>query len=275
MSADRETNHHMTHHDIALLLADAADEVEIGIAPTQALIRGGRRRRARRWAVAAATTLVAAGSTGALALTGLPGDQDRAAPPATQPAVTETATPFQPQSRVTLAAGTDGGKKWQVTLDVWPAPVDVRDARSLMKAMAEYGEAPVGVKTPAELVGKSAYFIHRGTGENSIGWEHLILQGLTEEGDTVSGKDANAVAFPLTPTGEGPDRLVIGYVAKTVQRVACTWKDGTKTEVRRGPADAGINDDEPTIRTTESSPYNWFVCLAPQGTAYKSAEVTG
>ena len=35
MSADRETNHGMTSHDmthtdIALLLADAADEVEIG-----------------------------------------------------------------------------------------------------------------------------------------------------------------------------------------------------------------------------------------------------
>ncbi|MFB7508308.1 hypothetical protein ACFC0P_33555, partial [Streptomyces broussonetiae] len=60
MSADRD-NHgtaEMTQTDIALLLADAADEVEIGIAPVQAVIRGGRRRRARRWAVAAATALV-------------------------------------------------------------------------------------------------------------------------------------------------------------------------------------------------------------------------
>ncbi|MGW0580704.1 hypothetical protein ACWD25_33225, partial [Streptomyces sp. NPDC002920] len=68
MSADRENheekNHEMTHHDIALLLADAADEVEIGIAPTQALIRGGRRRKARRWAVGAGVALVVAGSTG-------------------------------------------------------------------------------------------------------------------------------------------------------------------------------------------------------------------
>ncbi|MFD0445221.1 hypothetical protein ACFQ10_26725 [Streptomyces indonesiensis] len=50
----------MTQHDIALLLADAADEVKIGIAPAQALIRGGRRRKARRWAVVATTTLVVA-----------------------------------------------------------------------------------------------------------------------------------------------------------------------------------------------------------------------
>ncbi|MDQ0683441.1 hypothetical protein QFZ56_002404 [Streptomyces achromogenes] len=40
MGAERETNHDMAAHDIAFLLAAAADEVEIGIAPTQALIRG-------------------------------------------------------------------------------------------------------------------------------------------------------------------------------------------------------------------------------------------
>ncbi|MFF5184808.1 hypothetical protein ACFY30_13640 [Streptomyces sp. NPDC000345] len=275
MSADRETNHDMTQHDIALLLADAADEVEIGIAPTQALIRGGRRRKARRWAVAAAVVVVVAGSTGALAVTGLPGDGDRAAPLATQPALTETPTPFQPSSRITLATGTDGGKEWRVVLDVWPAPLDARDARSLMDAMAEYGEAPAGVNTPAELVGKSAYFVHRGIGEDSTGWGNVTLQGLTTEGDTMTGEDVDTVAFPLTPTAGGPDRLVLGYVAKTVQQVTCTWKDGTTTEVRKVPADADVNSDELTIRTTEDSPYNWFVCLAPQGTEYKSAKVTG
>lgn len=70
MSADRETNHDMaTHTDIALLLAEAADEVEIGIA----LPGGGPRRwrrKARRWALAAAAALVIAGSTGTLALAG-------------------------------------------------------------------------------------------------------------------------------------------------------------------------------------------------------------
>ncbi|MER5828915.1 hypothetical protein ABT086_43740, partial [Streptomyces mirabilis] len=70
MSADRETNHDMTHRDIAFLLADAADEAEIGIAPYQAVVRGGRRRKARRWALAAAAALVIAGSTGTLALAG-------------------------------------------------------------------------------------------------------------------------------------------------------------------------------------------------------------
>lgn len=49
MSADRETNHDMTHRDIAFLLADAADEAEIGIAPT------------RRWSAVAAAARPAAG----------------------------------------------------------------------------------------------------------------------------------------------------------------------------------------------------------------------
>lgn len=74
MSADRERNHDMSDSDIALLLADATDEVEIGIAPYEAVIRGGRRRRARRWAVAAATALVLAGSSATLAVAGLPGE---------------------------------------------------------------------------------------------------------------------------------------------------------------------------------------------------------
>ena len=68
MSGDRETNHDMTydeaHADIALLLADAADEVEVGAAPYQAVVRGGRRRKTRRWAVAAVAAAVIAGSTG-------------------------------------------------------------------------------------------------------------------------------------------------------------------------------------------------------------------
>lgn len=71
MSANRETDHDMASDtDIAFLLAEAADEVEIGTAPYQAVLRGGRRRKARRWATAAAAALVIAGSTGTLALAG-------------------------------------------------------------------------------------------------------------------------------------------------------------------------------------------------------------
>ncbi|MGW2047027.1 hypothetical protein ACWCPF_17885 [Streptomyces sp. NPDC001858] len=265
----------MTQPDIAVLLAEAADEVEIGIAPTQALIRGGRRRRARRWAVATATALVVAGSTGALAAGGLPGGGgERVTPSATQPAVTGTSS-SQPTSRVTLWSGTDGGKEWKVTLDVWPAPVDVPDAQALMNAMAEYGEFPTAATTAADLVGKSAYFVRRGAEANGVAWEHVTLHGLTGAGDTLSGKAMDAFAVPVDPAAEGPDRLVIGHVAKTARQVTCVWKDGTKTEVGRAPSNAvGNGETGPALRTADGSPYAWFACLAPQGTEYESAEVT-
>ncbi|WP_319191755.1 hypothetical protein [Streptomyces sp. AK04-3B] len=274
MGADRETNHDMAAHDIAFLLAGAADGVEIGIAPTQALIRGGRRRRARRWAVAAATALVVVGSTGALAVTGLPGgDGDRATPAVTE-RVTETPTPFQPHNRVTLASGTDGGQEWRVTLDVWPAPIDVQDARATMNAMAEYDQFPAGVGTAADLVGKSAYFVHRSIGEEATARTVMALHGLTGKGDALSGEKVYALAYRLGAYGEKSERLVIGQVAKTARQVTCTWKNGTKTVIDRVPATTGVRADAPTVRTVDSSPYNWFVCLAPRGTEYASAEVT-
>ncbi|CAL2055856.1 hypothetical protein [Streptomyces murinus] len=45
--------HGMAQDRIALLLADAAQEIETGPAPVAAVVRGGRRRRARRWAATA------------------------------------------------------------------------------------------------------------------------------------------------------------------------------------------------------------------------------
>jgi hypothetical protein len=63
-------------------------------------------------------------------------------------------------------------------------------------------------------------------------------------------------------------------VAKTAREVTCTWKNGTTTVVHRSTDDASLNEGELDIRTAAGSPVDWFVCLAPQGTAYKSVEVT-
>jgi hypothetical protein len=120
-----------------------------------------------------------------------------------------------------------------------------------------------------------AYFVHRSIAEGGGVLEQPTLQGPAGKADTMSGKDIEAAAVPLAVASEGPHRLVIGHVAKTVRQVTCTWKDGTTTEVGRAPANGDINSDEPAIRTVEGSPYNWFVCLAPKGTEYKSVEVTG
>ncbi|MFJ8080845.1 hypothetical protein ACIQ6Y_09435 [Streptomyces sp. NPDC096205] len=284
MSAEREFEHGMTDRDITQLLADAASEVEIGIAPTQALIRGGRRRRARRWAIAAVTAVVVAGSTGALAVTGLPGGEDREVTPATQPPTPRPPLVVEPE-QTTLATGTDGGRPWKVVLNVWPAPKDELEAVATLEAMAEFGDFPGDIRRPEDLIGKSAYFLHGGIEKTDRALAGITAGGLTTEADRMSGTDLESVAAPLDRETEHRRRLVIGHVAKTAQEVTCTWKDGSSTVLPKAVAHVtGEHDingtrgtaetDVPAIRTADGSPYSWFVCLAPQGTAYKSAKVT-
>ncbi|MFI2435637.1 hypothetical protein [Streptomyces sp. NPDC018693] len=270
MSADRETNHVMSHDDITHLLADAADQVEIGIAPTQAVIRGGRRRRARRWAIAAVTSVVVTASTGALAVTGLPGGDDghRVTPTATS--LSDT---FQPATTVTLATGSDGGRPWKLSVDAWPAPGDVEEAQALLNAMRSHGEEPAEVDEPSDLLGRSAYFVRLSLDEpRALG--RVVLKGVTTESDAHSGDDLVAHAKSLDDPAD-PHRLVIGRVAETAQRVTCTWKDGTTTEVRRAELDRETGTNTLAIRSVVNSPYDWFVCLAPQGTEFRDAKVTG
>jgi hypothetical protein len=277
MSADRETNHDMTHsshRDISLLLADAADEVEIGIAPYQAVVRGGRRRKARRWTVAAAAALVIAGSTGSLALAGAldGGGKDRGVV-ATQPPAEERHV-YEPQ-RTTLASGTDQGKEWRVIVDVWGAPRDKLEAQGQLDMMAEraYGTRPA-VSSAKELVGKGWVFVHLGVGDD---WA-TVVQGEVQKDDSLSGTDIQAYSMPLEADGSeragASQRLVIGKVAPTAQRVTCTWDDGTTTDATRpAPGTDVSTDDTPTIRPVEGSQPNWFMCLAPEGVAYESVEV--
>ncbi|MFE2712897.1 hypothetical protein ACFXKI_13105 [Streptomyces mirabilis] len=276
MSADRETNHDMTHRDIAFLLAEAADEAEIGIAPYQAVVRGGRRRKARRWALAAAAALVIAGSTGTLALAGgLDGDGHRVAPVATQPPTGEERHVYEPQ-RTTLGKGDDGGNDWEVTIDVWGASKDGAEAQRQWTAMEDYGGTPMGARDAEKLIGKAWYFVHARVG----GHTSMVMTGQFEKGDTLSGAEfeAGAIRMPSSESVQpgAPNRLVIGDVAPTARRVTCTWNDGTKTEVPRAPEGAGFGPDfKPYIRPVKGSQPNWFVCVAPEGTSYKSVKVTG
>ncbi|MER6283683.1 hypothetical protein [Streptomyces sviceus] len=264
MSADREKSHDMSDSDIALLLADAADEVEIGIAPYESVLRGGRRRRARRWAVAAATALVLAGSSATLAVAGLPGGDGGQV--ATRPSVTADADPSR-AVRTTLASGTDQGTRWRVLIDVWPAPRDRRQAESQRSAMAERGETPPDARKASDLIGKVTYFVHRAYGDRTT----KVMENTVPESDAMTGTDLMSGSLPLQPDDKADVRLVIGYVAKTAQRVNCVWTNETATVVER--ARSGTAADAQAIRRVEGSPYDWFVCLAPKGTQYKSAEV--
>ena len=266
MSADRKKDHHMSDSDIALLLADAADEVEIGIAPYDAVIRGGRRRRARRWAVAAATALVLAGSSATLAVAGLPGgDAGRVA---TQPSATAGTDPSK-ALRTTLATGTDAGVKWRVLIDVWPAPHDQGQAEAQRAAMALRGQTPPDARTASDLIGRITYFVYRGYGDRTT----KVMENTVVASDTMTGADLMSGSIPLEPGDTKHVRLVIGHVGKTAQRVNCVWTNDTATVVERPPAGAETSTDVAAIRSPEGSPYDWFVCLAPKGTQYKAAEV--
>lgn len=270
MSADREADQDMTHRDIALLLADAADGVEVGIAPTQAVVRGGRRRRARRWAVAAAAALAIVGTTGTVALAGLPGGGGRVEPSAPRPSATPDTLRYQPH-RTELASGTEDGKDWEVYVDVWDAPRDKAQAEAQLTAMGEYkGEWPASVRTAADLVGKSTFFVQRGyEGDTSV-----VIENSVPEGDANVSTDMESGGLGLSPQAKSL-RLVIGRIAKTALEVTCDWKDGTSTVLHRvsGPETDGTLKQG--IRSAEGSPDRWFVCVAPKGTVYKDARVTG
>lgn len=268
MNADRETNHDMTNGDIAFLLAGAADEVEIGIAPYEAVIRGGRRRKARRWAVAAATALVLAGSSATLAVAGLPGGDGTVAPAATQSA-TSAPDLFTP-ARTTLATGTENGKEWRVFIDVWAAPRNEVQAAGQFEAMGEYGDVPGDVTKAAQLIGKSSYVVYFSDGDK----RRKTFEDVFTKDDTMSGTDLQSASIPFGADTDGPERLVIGMVGKKAGQVTCTWEDDTTTEVDRPHDNTEIDTDVPAIRSAEGSPVDWFVCLSPEGTAAKSAAVT-
>ncbi|SFM72544.1 hypothetical protein SAMN04487980_1004343 [Streptomyces sp. cf124] len=274
------TAHDLTYatpveRDIALLLADAAREVEVGMAPYQAVVRGGRRRRARRWAVAAAAAVVIAGTTGTLALAGAPGGGDgggRVVPAAT-PATPEARRMHEPW-RSTLAEGRDQGTVWRVAIDVWEAPRDRGEAARQLAAAGLFGDVPTGVDGAADLVGKSWHFVHLTVGENRT---VTVLDG---EADPFSGTDLEVFATVL-PTGDegagdASKRLVVGQVAPTAQEVRVTWSDGTSVDVRRNRDDGWHADlRNPRIVHPKGALASWFVALAPEGAGYESAKVTG
>ncbi|WP_413754946.1 hypothetical protein [Streptomyces sp. MMBL 11-3] len=106
-----------------------------------------------------------AGSTAAVALTGLSGDGDGKVAPANQP-VTSAEVP-ESHMRTILASGTDTGVPWRVYIDVWKAPADTAEARATLAAMARFGEHPEDVSKASELVGKVARFVHWATGEEA------------------------------------------------------------------------------------------------------------
>lgn len=135
--------------------------------------------------------------------------------------------------------------------------------------MALYGETPPDGGKASELIGNITYFVYRGYGSKTT----KVMENTVPRSDAMTGTDLISGSLPLEPDAKADVRLVVGYVARTTHRVNCTWTNETATVVER--AAAGTGTDVPAIRSPEGSPYDWFVCLAPKGAEYRTAEVIG
>ncbi|MDR3083572.1 MAG: hypothetical protein LBV60_22090 [Streptomyces sp.] len=276
-SADKD-RHEMTQERIGLLLADAADSVEIGAAPVQAVIRAGRRRRARRRAVMAVTAVVLGTATGTLAMAGLPGSggsggSGGSVTPA-KPGRVGGILVDQPQM-TTLSFGTYEGVEWGVQLRVWPAPRDRAEAVKQMKAMDSWGTVPATTGSPSDLVGKTTYFFVRSYREPGKDDESRLMGAPQTVSKLPRPKGTDIRALPQPLTLHGPFRLAIGTVATTAKQVACHWRDGSTTFADRAPDNSPLHSKKAVIRSVRGFPTaNWFVCQAPGPTTFKSAEVT-
>ncbi|WP_327694498.1 hypothetical protein [Streptomyces sp. NBC_00459] len=264
------------HADITFLLAGAADEVEIGIAPYQAVVRGGRRRRARRWAVASAAALVIAGSTGTMALAGIGGGGgDKVTHVAVGPSTAAQRHVYVPQ-RTTIAKGEVREVEWWVSVGIWGAPRNEAEAVRQFKAMTELGVKPPDAKIPKDLVGKGSFFVSHVAGDTRT----TVMLGRFDKTDAMAGTDLESVTIPLVPEASGrpgaPNGLVIGKVASTAREVTCTGDDGTTRVIRRYLVSFERTFHEPVFRKVKGSQAAWFVCVAADGTAkgFKSVKVT-
>ncbi|MPY63300.1 hypothetical protein [Streptomyces spongiae] len=277
-------DHGTTHgdavsRDITLLLADATDAVRIGAAPCQAVVRGGRRRKTRRWTVAAVAAVVIAGATGTLALTAMTdGDGGRVSPAATRPATAEERHVYKPQ-KTTLETGHDYGKDWKVAVDVWGAPRNEAESSRQYEALKRlYKVVPVVINRgsatptapdPSEWVGKGRVYVRLTVGDRSSS----VVEEEFSEGGVPLGKGSKTYTTPLLDNGalqgepdEKSDRqLVIGRVPPAAQQVRVTWSDGSTTEIGR---------DEGRLVDAVGSRMSWFVVLAPEGLSYDSTKVT-
>ncbi|MGW7260772.1 hypothetical protein [Streptomyces sp. NPDC054834] len=262
---EKREKYDMTQADIAFLLADAAGGVEIGTAPVEAVMRAGRRRKARRWAVAAATAVVLAGATGTLAYAGLPGGHGgRGAPAATRPAppTREAGVP----EWADLSGGKYEGKAWQVGVQVWPAPHNESEAAAQWDAMGNFGYRPERVTRYTDLIGKTSVSAILADGEGR--GKQVLFNKLPPATGTQSG-------LTLLAQVRTPFTLVIGEAAKSAKEITCHWKDGDSSVARRGEETYSIDAPNAALRPAAAySGANWFACAAPKGTEFKSVEVT-
>ncbi|WP_157245890.1 hypothetical protein [Nonomuraea typhae] len=207
------------NRDVALLLKKAAEQVEIEAAPYQAVVRGGRRRRARRRAVLAGVALavVVSGFAGTAAFEDRPiVNWDRANPTAVQRHV------YDPQ---VTALGVVAGRR--LFIEVWGAPRDDAELREqkarMIRAGVWEGRAPKGFPPPA--VGETWFFVYA---PGDSGGKEPVASGVEAPPDGNLGN--------ILVAGLDRRRLAMGMVSPDVVRITGDWSTGsvkgTITQVR-------------------------------------------
>ncbi|MBT2510974.1 hypothetical protein J7I98_35180 [Streptomyces sp. ISL-98] len=210
----------MAHHDISLRLADATDEVEVGIAPYEAVMRGGKRRKARRWVLGTAVALVMAGSTGTLALAVVDGrEQSYVAAHRQSAEERHVYTPQRTQLTEIYGRGTTDAQAY-VSVELWGAPRTEAEARKQKERMIEYGVWDERKADPEAELGRdwfSVVVIDAHGGKQTV-----PVFGLRDKSDDRDGMSFKSYEFTVKGT-----RLTVGYVGPEVKRLEYEYDDGT------------------------------------------------
>ncbi|CAM5235473.1 hypothetical protein SALBM135S_00604 [Streptomyces alboniger] len=227
--------------DITRRLADVADGLEIGAVPHHAVMRGGRRRKARRWVVGALAAVAIAGSTGSLALAVVDGGpRVRTASEGGTAAERHVHTPGL--TRLTELYDKAGAEVGAVELQVWGAPRDDEEARGQKKAMVAAGVWDERTSDPAPNFHQPWYAIVVKNG----GKEKVVSFGLQDR-DPGGGDGLGFASVETTVNGE---TLTIGHVGPRTERVEYEFENGTV---------------EPDLHKAAGSGYLWFTQGKPDG----------
>lgn len=222
------------HSDITHRLADVADGVEIGAAPYQAVLRGGRRRKARRWALGALAAATIVGSTGSLALAVVDGRDHAQA--ASQHGTARDRHVYAPRlTPLTEVRDGSGTRVARVELRVWGAPRDEAEARGQRKAMIGAGVWDERTTDPVPNFDRPWYAIV----VSADGKERVTSFGLQDKdpgGD--DGLSFASVEFELKGR-----KVTVGHVGPKTHRVVYEYENGTS---------------EPELHQAAGSGYLWF-----------------
>ncbi|MEV8015330.1 hypothetical protein AB0O76_03010 [Streptomyces sp. NPDC086554] len=241
MTRDQDPAQHdaAAHSDIAHRLAAVADEVEIGTAPYQAVLRGGRRRKARRWVVGAVAAVAIVGSTASLALAVVDGrDRTQVASEGGSAWERHVYTPqFTP---LTQDFDETGNPVTQVELQVWGAPRNEAEARGQKRAMLKAGVWDERSTDPVPDFDRLWYAITvRPDGKQKQRVASFGLQDKEPGGD--DGLSFSSVEFEVKGK-----KLTIGHVGPKTKRVEFEYENGTS---------------EPELIRAAGSAYLWFTRL--------------